>query len=169
MAIDYVNIEQMHVKDISREKFTVFITEPMYMECEIAPLPYCENQDVSVAYKHTSGLVLNANGYFHAKRALEALQRKAEFIVAHKDEFGGFLDEYHKEYDKISAAVQEARFLTQKARNEADWHAQPELFRKQIELEKKKDSLYHDMYMARFGKDAFFLYEEDINALLSKL
>lgn len=121
-----------------------------------SPLPYYEH------HKRTAGKVLNDNDYFHARQAVEAMKRKAEFIAAHKDEFPGFLDEYHKEYDKMSATVQEARLLTRKARDEADWHAQPELFRKHMELEKKLDSLYHDMYVAHFGKEAIYLWEKEV-------
>ena len=164
---DQIYIDR-HVKDISKGKFTVFLTEPIYLECEIEPLPYYEGQNVSVASRHTGRLVLNANGYYHARRALEALKRKAAFFVAHEDEFEGFLAVYHQEYDKISTAVQKARMLTQKARDVADWQTQPGLLRKQMVWEYKLQNLYRDMYLARFGEKAVYLSEDSIQELKSK-
>lgn len=166
MAIDYNDIDR-HVKDISSYQFTVFIDEPIKLERVISSLPYYAQQDISVSYKHSSGLSLNSLGYCLAKRALDSLQEKASFIAAHKDEFEGFLASFHKQHEMLSELVQEARLQTQKARMAADWHTQPGLFRKQMELDKKLESLYREMFMTRFGKDAVFLSEDALKDIIS--
>jgi len=52
---------------------------------------------------------------------------------------------------------------------EADWHTQPGLFRKQMELDKKLESLYREMFVIRFGKDAVFVSEDTIKDLMHRI
>lgn len=152
----------LHVKDISARKFTVFITEPMEMESVVEPLPYRLGQDMRVAYEKDNRFVLYPWGYWLAKKALDALRLKAAFIDARHDEFKGFLETYQAEYDKLSGLIREARLLTKTARDAANWREQPTLLRRQMALEKDLASLYKRMYTEQFGKDSVFLCEDEL-------
>ena len=155
-----------HVKDITGIQFTVFITEPISLEAVIRQLPFTSHYPIdSITRSTNKGYVLSVRGYAVAKRALDSLNKKAEFIILHLTEFQSFLNHYHREYKSVEKLLDEARRELQLT----TWRNRADAFRKKMNLQKRLDMLYRDLYRGRFGEDAAFLYEEEIVKHLSQL
>ena len=153
-------------KDISGIQFTVFITEPISLEAVIRQLPFTSHCPIyPITRSADKRYVLSVRGYALAKRALDSLNKKAEFIILHLTEFQSFLDNYHREYKSVEELLDEAR----RELMQTTWRNRADVFRKKMNLQKTLDMLYRDLYRGRFGEDAAFLYEEEIVKHLSQL
>ena len=84
-----------HIKDLTPDTMTVFITEPFYWESMLRNLPYTAGDNDRFTY---DGERLSARGYGRAKEALEYMTNVALFYVAHKDDLRCFYEEYDAEY-----------------------------------------------------------------------
>ena len=151
-----------HIKNISRTKFTVYITEPLEMQQIVAPLPYYPGQVIKVAKEINGKWALTEHGWLLANNALEALNDKAEFVFANQSAFKSFFDSYNKEFDAINNHIKRLR----DERSKTDYRESTDLFNKIVKLTKQRDALYYDMYRAQFGDDAFYLSKLEVEQLI---
>lgn len=152
-----------HVKDFKTTQFTVYITEPITMQRIVAPLPYCQSQVTIVAKKKNENWELTEHGLWLANNALDALNVKANFVYKHQAEFKDFYNEFVKEYEILNNQVKRLR----DERRKADYRESTDLFNQIVKLTKQRDSLYYDMYGAKFGTDAYYLSKLEIEHLIS--
>lgn len=152
-----------HVKDFKTTQFTVYITEPITMQRIVAPLPYYQGQVHFLAKKRNEKWELTDQGWWLANNALEALNEKAEFVYKHQAEFKDFYNEFVKEYKVLDCQVKRLR----NERRKADYRESTELFNQITKLTKQRDTLYYDMYVSKFGTDAYYLSKLEIEHLIS--
>ena len=148
-----------HIKDISDYQFTVFITEPFYLEKVVHPLPRFWRHDCRVSRNGQ----LTPAGQLMAQEALSALSGKAESFMSIKDDLTGFLEDYHREKERTEALVEEVNSRLR----QAGWKDRPAVLKEKRDLQKKLETLYRTMFRERFGDGVVMLYEEEINSFSS--
>ena len=148
-----------HIKDISDYQFTVFITEPFYLEKVVHPLPRFWRHDCRVSRNGQ----LTPAGQLMAKEALSALSGKAESFMSIKDDLPVFLEDYHREKERTEALVEEVNSRLR----QAGWKDRPAVLKEKRDLQKKLETLYRTMFRERFGDGVVMLYEEEINSFSS--
>ena len=148
-----------HIKDISDYQFTVFITEPFYLEKVVHPLPRFWRHDCRVSRNGQ----LTPAGQLMAREALSALTGKAESFMAIRDDLTEFLEDYHREKERTEALVEEVNSRLR----QAGWKDRPAVLKKKRDLQKKLETLYRNMFRERYGEGVVMLYEEEINSYSS--
>lgn len=98
-----------------------------------------------------------------ANNALDALNDKANFVYKHQAEFKDFYNEFVKEYEILNNQVKRLR----DERRKADYRESTELFNQITKLTKQRDTLYYDIYGAKFGDDSYYLSKLEIEQLIS--
>lgn len=154
-----------HVKDVLESALVVFITEPMELQAMIAPLPFNRNQNVRLASLNDDGTwKLTSTGWRMADEALTNMENKAAFWIEQGENLKDFWVGFKKERDMLAIRINALR----KEREEADIKESPILFRVLKRLIRKRNTLYKEMYYARFGKSKYSLTEFEMEDLFDK-
>ena len=136
-----------HIKDLTPDTMTVFITEPFYWESMLRNLPYTAGDNDRFTY---DGEWLTARGYGRAKEALENMTNVALFYVAHKDELRRFYAEYDTEYARLSQICETVK---ERKRAITENKVRLALIRQQFEIEESMMRLFLKMYRRYFRED----------------
>lgn len=158
-----------HVKIISRNEMIVFVTEPFRIESYVHPIGYYNGKNKDIAKMVDGCLVLTPYGYHCASRTFTNLSRKVQLFWSHKSELKAFIEDYHDSRANIEQEIAESRKITNEYRRKADWNRAADSFKSQRRLMEQSSTLYRDMYIARFGKDEGFLFEDEIEDFFKKI
>lgn len=136
-----------HIKNLSPDTMTVFITEPFEWESKLRNLPYTAGDKDRFTF---DGERLTARGYGRAKEALEYMTQVAQFYVAHKDDLRRFYEEYDAEYARLSQICETVKERKRAITENKDRLA---LMRQQFEIEESMMRLFFKMYRRCFRED----------------
>ena len=136
-----------HIKDLTPDSMSVFITEPFTWESRIKNLPYTAGDIDRFTF---DGVELTARGYGRAKEALGYMTNVALFYVAHKDDLRRFYEEYDAEYARLSQICETVKERKRAITENKDRLA---LIRQQFEIEESMMRLFFKMYRRCFRED----------------
>ena len=143
-----------HIKDLTPDSMTVFITEPFTWESRTKNLPYTAGDIDRFTF---DGVELTARGYGRAKEALGYMTNVALFYVAHKDDLRRFYEEYDAEYVTLSQALNAIKEQQSAAAFRSGLIA---FIRRKGEIEDEMRLLFNKMYRSRFGMEPPIIYQE---------
>ena len=156
--IDMKEVEIMnHIKDLTPASMKVFIDMPFHMEEHIKYMPFFANDNIGFAKPKDDGWQLTNRGYHTAKDAVESMTRVGLFFFLYKKELQEFYTEYSKEKSRVT---EELRVAKERTRSDTDWRNHATLMKEQMEIDKKLQSQFRNMYSEWFGKKAPVIDEE---------
>lgn len=160
------NIDLMkHIKDLTSDSMTVFITEPIALEKQVRYIPFTANSRRSFVMEKDGRTQLSWTGSVYANMALDNMTKLAKFYMANKEQLKSFFKKYQDEYERISKAYS---IVAERRHQAKEWHDHAVLIRQEKDIESQREGLFIKMYRTQFGKEAPIIDQQMCEELRSK-
>ena len=160
------NIDLMkHIKDLTSDSMTVFITEPIALEKQVRYIPFTANSRRSFVMEKDGKTQLSWTGSVYARMALENMTNVARFYVASKGKLEAFFKQYQDEYERISKAYS---IVAERRHQAKEWHDHAVLIRQEKDIESQREGLFSKMYRTQFGEEAPIIDQQMYEELKNK-
>lgn len=160
------DIELMkHIKDLTSDSMTVFITEPIAIEKQVRYIPFTANSRRSFVMEKDGKTQISWTGSVYANMALENMTKVVRFYMANKEQLKSFFKKYEDEYERITRAYE----IVKERRHQAkEWHDHAVLIRQEKDIESLREGIFNRMYRTQFGEEAPIIDQQMYEELRSK-